>query len=102
MSLEEMKKQYEIGSKILEQIFQLSDVEIKEKLKSICGNKTPEYAQDLFEKDSAVERVIKNEKPYSISIYCYNSIEIGAFGISFKPEHGEGCSLVDFNEHFKL
>lgn len=99
--VEIIMEQYEIGYKIFEKIFQLSDKEIKEKLKSILkGNTKHDYSYILA--DGEVTRIIKNEKYKSIEISFYGSIEISSFGIYYHPEHGCQDKLVDFNEHFVL
>lgn len=101
-AVEKIKERYEIGQKIFEQLFKLTDSELKEKISSICGEQLDSYNSEILAKGSDVTRIIKNEIPKKITIYYYSGISISAFGITYQPEHGEGRNLVDFGKHFKL
>jgi len=52
MDLDTIKEEYETGLKVLEQLFKLSDIDLKEKLKSILGNSVDEKNDGLLGKDS--------------------------------------------------
>lgn len=103
---EDINKRYEIGVKILAELFKLTDNEIKEKLTSICGDKINTRNDGLLKprvnNGGSVKRMVENEKPERIEIWFYDAIFINHFGIQYKPEHGPGEDLVEFTEHFKL
>ena len=100
--VEKLQKMYEKGLVILEEFMKMSDKEIKEKLRSIAGNKIPD-ADYILGEQGHVRRVIENEKPSEITLSFYDTIKISPFGITFEGEHGyRNKDLVDFNEHFKL
>lgn len=101
-AVEKLQERYEIGQNIFEQLFKLTDVELKEKISSICGEQINSFNSDILSNGSEVTRTIKNEIPNNIDIYYYSGISISAFGITYKPEHGEGRKIVDFGKHFKL
>lgn len=94
------KERYEIGQPIFEQIFKMSDAEIKSKLKDM--DFVRDIDDSMFGDKVSVTRVIKNEKPYEISIEFYDTITVNWMGVSFKPEHGPGFELIKFGKNFKL
>ncbi len=97
----DFQKQYEIGYPIFEQLFKLSDKDLKVKLLSILnGNEGCE--EILKAKNSGVTKEIHNEKYRNIKISFYDYIDILPFGIYYHPEHGTAKSIIKFNEHFKL
>lgn len=99
---EKYQKAFEIGMPIFNEIFKMSDNDLKDKLKSILKNKIDSRNLDLFEKSSNVRRIILNEEAKEINIEFYDTIKIHPLGIDFQPEHGSSCKLVEFDEHFKL
>lgn len=99
---QDFEKKYKIGYPILEQLFKLSDKDLKIKLKSIIGNMLDERNSDLFDSSAGVTKTIHNEKCKEIIIEWYDWIEISAFGISFCPEHGPSRQIIEFNQHFVL
>lgn len=102
MELKDIQKQYEIGYSILEQLFKLSDKDLKTKLKSIIGNSLDKRNSGLFDDSAGVTKTIHNEKCKEITVEWYDWIEISAFGISFCPEHGPSSRIIEFNQHFVL
>jgi len=100
-----LEKKYEIGLKVFEQLFKLTDKELKEKLETICGDKLKRISNndDLLTKSSCVQRIIEDERPSKITIAFYDRIIINAFGINYDAEHHDKQdSLAKFNEHFSL
>lgn len=97
--VDEIKKQYEIGQPIFEEIFSKSDKEVKEIIQSITDN--DKDVKEILD-NGIVTRVIKDEKPSEITIYFYDGLELNWLGLLYKPEHGSGNLLVKFNKHFKL
>lgn len=103
MGLLDIEEKYEIGYKIFEQLFKLSDKELKEKLQSIIGSNLHTLGcDDILTATSGVKRIIQDEKYDEITICSYDYITISAFGIWFNPEHGEAKKLIEFNKHFSL
>ena len=101
MTVEEMKKQHEIGTEILRQFMKLSDSEIKDEIKSIVGSNS-EYKDLLSEKSDTV-RTIRNGEPTGIEIWFYDCIKLDTYGISYKHENGGGGKdIARFSKHFKL
>lgn len=101
-TLEEFQVQYETGYKVFEKLFQLSDKELKEKLKSIIGSDLDKWNDGILGNDSGVERKISNEKYKEITICFYDWISISPMGIYYHPEHGEARKMIEFNKHFAL
>ena len=99
-----IEERYQFGLPIVAAFFKLSDAEIIDKLKSICGRQLKSLkGYDILEEGASnVTRMIKSEKPSDITISYYGNIKIHPFGITYNPEHGEGKTLIEFNEHFKL
>ncbi len=96
---DEFQKQYEIGLPIFKELFNLNKVELKEKLKSICGDKCD---SDVIE-HGGVTKIIEDDEPSSIKLGYYGScLSISPFGIYFQPEHRDNKKIVEFNEHFVL
>lgn len=89
---------FEIGQKIFEQLFALSDNELKEKLISITdGNH-----MDILTSNCDCIRTIKNSIPQKIEFWYYDGLEVNWFGVHILPEHGSSKTIVNFNSHFKL
>ena len=93
------QQQYDIGYPIFKQLFDLTDLKLKEKLKSICEKDIPDL---LYTSTSHVRRTIENEKPTEIVISYYDSVVISPWGIYLQREHSNRSSLVKFNQHFVL
>jgi len=98
-SLEEIKKRHKIGTKIIEQLFSLSDKELKEKITSIIDD---EKKSEILRYKCNCIRTIENEIPKKIEFWYYDGIIIDWSGISIKPEHGSEYSIVKFNKYFQL
>lgn len=96
----DIEKQYALGLPIFEKLFNLSSVELREKIKEICGSKVSN--QHLFTDSSNVRKTILNDRPQEIVLEFYDSISISPFGISYSPEHGQGKKLVEFDKFFVL
>jgi len=99
--LEEFISRRDYGLPIMEALMKMSDTEIKNKVRDICGDRIPDNDLILGE-NSAVIRTIHNEKPQKIEIAYYDVISITPFSISFNPEPGENKELVAFGPHFVL
>lgn len=96
------QEQLEIGYPILEELFKLSDEELKEKLQPIIGSDLNDWNDGILKEGSSVRREIYNMKCEKITIIFYDWIEINSFGIYYHPEHGGKKKMVEFNNHFKL
>ena len=79
-----IKARYKFGQPIVNAFFKLSDIEIKNKLKSIVGDKVSN--KYLFDDNSIVSRTIRNEENEKIEVDFYDA----------------SYNLVEFNEHFKF
>lgn len=101
--VDEIMQQYNIGLAILKQFHSLNDVELKAKLRQIFAtyHSTVNISLLLCE-HSVVERVIRNEVVYTISIRYYDTIIINPNGITFLYEHGNQVKVVEFSETFTL
>jgi len=101
--LDEILKNYDVGNAIFEKLFALSDKKLREKLQSICKHTYIDIPdRDFILKDGRIQRTIVDEKPDEIMISNYDSISLGAFGITYHPEHGLPEKFINFDEHFKL
>ena len=102
-AIEEIQEKYESGLIILKAFMEMSDQEIRDKLKSIGGQKLHDRNDLLAEGNSTVSRVITDEKPEVIKVSYYDTIKISPFGIHFVGEHNHNnYTIVEFNDHFKL
>ena len=98
----EITLQYEQGLPILQAFMEMTDAEIKAKVKSIGGSDIPDNGLILGE-NSDVHRSIRNEKPEKITIAYYDKLVISPWGINFESEHGHNNKkIATFNQHFKL
>lgn len=95
---EDFKKKYEIGFPIFERLFEMKSEPLKELLQRVCASH-PDV--DVL-KEGSVQKVTLDDKPQSITISYYSSFSITPYGINYKPEHGGGSTVVEFNEFFKL
>jgi len=91
---------YKIGLPIFEKLFNLKRDKLIEVLKDICSEH--KRAMENLENNPSVNKESRNDEPYSLKIYNWSTIEIGAMGIYFKPEHEPGDYIVRFNKFFKL
>ena len=99
--LDEILKNYDVGNAIFKKLFALSDKKLREKLHSICRHSDiPDY--NFILNGGRIQRTIVDEKPDEIMISNYDSISLGAFGITYHPEHGNERKFINFDEHFKL
>jgi hypothetical protein len=89
------------GKEIIGKLFELDSKSIRTKLKEICGERLANY-QHLFD-DGEVEKIIKNDEPFCISLSYFDQIVIDALGIAFRKEHSyKSDMLVWFDKNFKL
>ena len=102
MTLTEIQEQYDVGYKIFEQLFALSDKDLKTKLQSVIGTELNKLNDGILGESSGTTREIHNEKYSKITIGFYDWIEISAFGIYYHPEHGTARKMIEFNKHFVL
>jgi hypothetical protein len=93
-------KQFEEGFPIFEKLFNLNSVELKNKLKEICGEEFS--ADNLFSESSHVTKTIVNDRPQEVVVDFYDTISISPIGINYQPEHGESRKIVSFNKFFVL
>ena len=97
------QEKYDIGYPIFSELFQLKDLELKEKLKDIIGEELKnQESLYILNPNTGVTREIHNEKYRKITIEFYNWIEITPFGIDYHPEHGRSQVIRLFDKHFKL
>lgn len=83
-----------IGKPILEKLNKLHDHEIKLVLMKVFGDNIPSL---LYDKTAEVNRLIKSEELWEISIHYYDSLTIMAQGIQLKPEHGSNRWIMEFS-----
>lgn len=100
MDMLELEKKYKIGNSILTKLNELNDIELKEKVKSICGNK--EELNHFFIPEATVKRIIENETISEISFHYCTSLYINSFKVSFHDSHRAPITLLEFDKHFKL
>ena len=97
---EELIARVELGRSILQKFMDLSDKEIKEKLKEILESDSK--SMEVLNNDPSITRIIKNENPYEISLYFYNGVILDWSGIFYDPEHGEIIPLRNFDKFFNF
>ena len=95
-AVEKLIKRHEIGQAIFEQLFQLNDNELREKLISITNNKY----NKILERNSSCVRTICDSEPEKIEFYFYDGLRVDWQGITIIPEHGGEYLIIEFNEHF--
>lgn len=96
--IEKIRHKYETGLPIFKRLFEMDSKSLKEKLHRICDSHPD---KDVFEHGS-VKKISVDDEPESIEIYYYSSFSISPMGIFYKPEHGPGNHVIEFNEFFKL
>ena len=52
--------------------------------------------------EGIVEKVLRNDKPETISIHNFDEIQINFLGISVIPEHSSKTWLIEFTENFSF
>lgn len=97
-ALEDFEEKYNIGQKIFETLFKLTDAELKTKLLELLDGED----NDILTSKCCCKRVIENEVPSSITFWFYDGIKIDWSGISMVAEHGSETKVVKFNKNFKL
>jgi len=98
MELEEIEKKVNYGLSIVNELFKLSDDELKSLLKKMLNSKYHHVLGDNI----YIERVIVNEKPNKITLAFYDYLIIEWSGISYSPEHGTPKTIRTFDEFFTL
>jgi hypothetical protein len=98
MNIEKIKKQYEYGNKIFNKIFNLSDEQLKLKLKDIL-NENYHY---IIDNNSSIKRTIIDENPKKIEIINWDNLSIEWFGIDYIPENGVSKRIREFDKYFIL
>lgn len=98
--LDNIEERVELGQSILKQFFELSDKELIEKLKDMIGDDY--HARQVLEGNPDIRRITKNDIPETITLSCYDTIEMEWAGVGVKPEHGEYKSLKQFDKYFKF
>ena len=97
-ALEHIKENYKAGQKIFEELFELSDAELCDKLIEI----TEDNHNDVLTGDYSCYRTIKDGKPNKIEFWFYDCVIVDWRGVTLKPEHGPETQLIKFNKFFKL
>ena len=97
---EELIARVELGQSILQKFMDLSDKEIKEKLKEILESDSK--SMEVLNNDPSITRIIKNENPYEIRLSFYNGLILDWSGIFYAPEHGETIPLRKFDKFFNF
>ena len=95
---EELEKMIDYGYSIVNDLFKLSDKDLKLKIKSIVEEKYHE----IIDNTTTVRRTIENEKPTKIEIFFWDSLTIEWYGIEYKAEHGSPKRIREFDKHFTL
>jgi hypothetical protein len=98
-NVEKLKEQYKIGQNIFEELFKLSDNELKIKIIDILGENNH---NEVLNNDCTITRTIINETPDKIIFSYYDSVKINYQGILIMPEHGGEYLIIKFNKYFKL
>lgn len=102
-TLEQLKKNYEIGLPVLEKLFKLNKQELLPLLKKICEGIIPDHYNHLFEiKNAQVTKVTVDDEANKITVNFYDCLEITPLGIYIQPEHGDNQKIISFNETFTL
>ncbi len=99
-TIKEIRKKYEIGFKIFSDVHEMSDIDIKKTLRSICGHDA--RCAEILDAQCNITRTIRNEKIISIEVSWYNILYIDAFGIKYMSGHNADRPIVEFNKHFTL
>lgn len=99
---ERIQKAYDTGYPIFEQLYNMSHVEIREKLNSILKSQAGYETYQSVISAGTVVKESYDDKPHEIKINFYDTIEINFMGIAYKGEHRAPRIIVAFDEHFKL
>lgn len=97
--VDSIRKHYEAGQPIFEELFKLSDKELKEKLKEICYDS--DTILEILNSGDCI-RTIKNETPDKAEFWFYDGIEVSWYGIVYIPEHSERKVFRKFDHNFKI
>ena len=98
--IKEYLERYDIGFPTFEKLFNLKKDELIEILKDVCiGNSN---ATELLKEAPNVYKFIENDLPTKIKLCSWSTLEVTPTGIFYKPEHGQGSDVVNFNKFFVL
>lgn len=101
--MDDLHKQYKIGYPILSKMAGLNKSNLIALLKDIfIGNSR---VLELLDDDPSISKVVtigESEHVNEITLTYYDQIQINAFGIKWKPEHGSSTSLLTFNKFFNI
>lgn len=95
-----IQEKYNMGQPILIKLGELKKDELIEAIKKICSGDSA--ALEVLENNPSVVKIISDDVISEININWYDKINISPFGINYKPEHGGGRTIVNFNETFTL
>ena len=99
--LEQAEHDWNVGLPIFNKLFEKNSSEIKSVVEKIFESRKVKSNNFTFSKCD-VKKVIKNDEPWSIGLYFYDSIEINPLGIYFKPEHRGITLVVPFDSTFQF
>ena len=97
-AVKDFEEKYKIGQKIFEQLFKLTDAELKTKLLELLDGED----NDILTSKCGCKRIIEDEIPSEITFWFYDGIKVNWSGISMVSEHGSETNVVKFNKNFKL
>lgn len=98
-ALAEFEKRYNEGQTIFNQLFALSDEELKKKITEIIGDDIDDH---ILKGKCRCTRTIVDGIPEKVEFCRYDGIEVTWQGISRVSEHGEQLLIRRFDSHFKL
>lgn len=98
LAVKDFEEKHKIGQKIFEQLFVLSDADLKIKLLELLD----EEDNNILKFDCGCKRIIEDEVPSSITFWYYSGIRVNWSGISMVAEHGSETNIIKFNKNFKL
>jgi len=98
LHLKDIEEKYKIGQKIFEQLFKLSDAELKTKLLDLLNGED----NDILTNNCTCKRIIENEVPSEINFWFYDGIKVNWSGVTMVSEHGQESKVIKFNKNFKL
>ena len=99
--LEQAEHDWNVGLPIFNKLFEKNSSEIKTVVEKIFESRKVNSNNFGFS-HCDVKKVIKNDEPWSIGLYFYDSIEISPLGITFEPEHGFPEMSVKFDSTFQF
>jgi len=97
-ALTDLEERYKIGQAIFEQLFKLSDADLKAKLLELLDGED----NDVLNNKCSCKRLIEDEVPSEIKFWFHDGIEVDWTGITMVSEHGRENRVVKFNKNFKL